>query len=93
MNFDNRFIVHFTPMAVSENPADLIKIYSSQKDVYVSVPFNTTGNIMVYNLMGQEVARKAICGTLNKITLEKSAYYVVKVLNDESVVSEKVFVK
>jgi len=92
MNLDNRFIVHFTPLAVTENPADLISIYSSQKDVYVSVPANTRGDIVVYNLMGQEVARRAVNGTLNKITLQKSAYYVVRVMSNENVVTKKVFV-
>jgi hypothetical protein len=93
MNLDNRFIVHFVPLAVGENPDDLINIYSNQKDVYVSVPANTKGDIVVYNLMGQEVARTLITDVLNKITLEKSAYYVVKVMSNESVVTKKVFVK
>jgi hypothetical protein len=92
MNMDNRFILHFTPMAVGENPADLINIYSSNKDVYVTVPANTNGDIVVYNLMGQEVARTMIHGASNKITLNRSAYYVVKVVSNETVVTEKVFV-
>jgi hypothetical protein len=92
MSFDNRFIVHFTPLAVGENPADLVNIYSSQKDVYVSVPANTQGDIVVYNLMGQEVARSIINGVNNKITLNKSAYYVIKVVSNETVVAKKVFV-
>jgi hypothetical protein len=93
MSFDNRFIVHFTPLAVGENPVNLINIYSSQKDVYVSVPANTKGDIVVYNLMGQEVARSIIQGVNNKITLNKSAYYVVKVVSNEDVVTKKVFVQ
>jgi hypothetical protein len=93
MNFDNRFIVHFTPLAVGENDADLINIYSSQKDVYVSVPANTRGNIMVYNLMGQKVVVNNINGSLNKVTLEKSGYYVVKVNGNENVATKKVYIK
>jgi hypothetical protein len=90
---DSRFIIHFTPLGVSENPTDMVNIYSSHKDVYVNVPLNTTGDIVIYNLMGQEVTRTIIKGTFNKITLEKSNYYVVKVMSNESVVTEKVFVK
>ncbi len=93
MNLDNRFIVHFTPMAVGENPADLVNIYSSQKDVYVSVPPNTKGTIFVYNLMGQEVTRLIITGVINKIALNKSSYYVVKVVSNNAVVNKKVFVR
>jgi hypothetical protein len=80
-------------LAVRENPADLVNIYSSQKDVYVSVPLNTTGDIVVYNLMGQEIVRTQINGVLNKLTLDKSAYYIVKVVSNENVVTKKVFVK
>ena len=69
-------MVHFTRTWLLEKIlADLINIYSSQKDVYVSVPANTKGDIVVYNLMGQEVARTMITGVLNKIALDKSAYY------------------
>jgi len=90
---ENRFIVHFTPLAVTENFADQINIYSIHNDVYVSVPANTNGDIAVYNLMGQEVAHTAINDELSKITLNRSAYYVVEVVSDESVVTKKVFVK
>ena len=90
---DQRFIIHFTPLAVGEIAADFINIYSSHKDVYVSVPANTNGDIVVYNLMGQEVTRTMITNVVNKITLNKSAYYVVKVLSNENVVTKKVFVK
>ena len=86
-------MLHFAPLAVGENPADLINIYSSQKDVYVSVPANTEGEIVVYNIMGQEVARTIITDVINKVTLDNSAYYVVKVMSNESVVTKKVFVK
>jgi hypothetical protein len=43
--------------------------------------------------MGQEVARTIIKGVNNKITLDKSSYYVVKVVSNEDVVTKKVFVK
>ncbi|MCD4697448.1 MAG: immune inhibitor A, partial [Bacteroidales bacterium] len=82
-----RFIVHFTPLAVGENAEDIFGIYSYNKDVYVSVPENTKGDIVIYNMMGQEVTSAPINSALNKITLEESAYYVVKVLSDESLVT------
>ncbi|MBL7105907.1 MAG: hypothetical protein ISS18_16400, partial [Bacteroidales bacterium] len=46
-----------------------------------------------YNIIGQEVINAPINNVLNKITLEKSAYYIVKVLSDESMVTKKVFIK
>ena len=94
MNFDNRFIVHFARTSLLVKILiDLINIYSSQKDVYVSVPANTKGDIVVYNLMGQKVTHTMITGVLNKIALNKSAYYLVKVMSNENVVTKKVFVK
>jgi len=93
MDFDNRFILHFTPLSVPENTADMISIYSKNHDVCVSVPANTTGLVKVYNLMGQEEASASIMDITTRITLEKSAYYVVEVISEGSVVTKKVFVK
>ncbi len=93
MEFDNRFILHFTPMAIGEDFANLINIYSTQKDVFVNVPANTSGEIVVYNVMGQEIIRSEINSTENKVTMNESAYYIVKVMSNESVVTKKVFVK
>jgi len=90
---DGRFIIHFTPLAVNENLADLVNIYSYNKDVYVKVPENTKGNITVYNMMGQEVVSTSITDVINVISLEQCTYYVVTVLSNESVVTKKVFVK
>jgi hypothetical protein len=90
---ENRFIVHFTPMAVPETFEEMVNIFSFNTDVYVTVPVNTKGNIFIYNMMGQEVASKRIDNVQNIITLEKSSYYVVKVLSDESIVTKKVFIK
>jgi len=89
-----RFIVHFTPIvAAGENAEEIFNIYSFGDEVYVSVPENTKGNIVIYNIIGQEVINAPINNVLNKITLEKSAYYIVKVLSDESMVTKKVFIK
>ncbi|MCD4747349.1 MAG: T9SS type A sorting domain-containing protein, partial [Bacteroidales bacterium] len=90
---ENRFIVHFTPMSVPETFEEMVNIFSFNTDVYVTVPVNTKGNIFIYNMMGQEVTSAPINNTLNKITLEKSAYYIVKVLSDKSVVTKKIFIK
>jgi uncharacterized protein (DUF2141 family) len=93
---ENRFLLHFrnTAFGTEENTInDDLNIYSYNKDIYVTVPENTRGNIVVYNMMGQEVANKRIDDVQNIITLEKCSYYVVKVLSDESMVTRKVFIK
>jgi hypothetical protein len=90
---DNRFIVHFTPMAVPENVENVTGVYSFGKEVFVTVKENTKGTIFIYNLMGQEVSTTAINGSSNVISLDKSGYYVVEVLTNESMVTQKVFIK
>ena len=90
---DNRFILHFAPLGVDDNFVDYTNIYSYGKDVYVNVSEITSGDIVIYNLMGQKVISTSISGLLNKVTLKEGGYYVVVVRNDETVVTEKVFIK
>ena len=89
----NRFILHFAPLGVDDNFVDNTNIYSYGKDVYVNVSEITNGDIVIYNLMGQKVISTSISGLLNKVTLKEGGYYVVVVRNDETVVTEKVFIK
>jgi hypothetical protein len=93
VNSGDRFILHFSPTGVPENEADLVNIYSNQRDVYVSVPDNTSGEIIVYNLLGQEVAHTRITGSLNKLSLVNGNYYLVRVLGNDINVTRKIFVK
>ncbi|MEZ5148706.1 MAG: T9SS type A sorting domain-containing protein [Bacteroidales bacterium] len=90
---ESRFNLHFSPLSVIDNRNELYHIYSFNKDVYVAVPENANGTITIYDLMGREVVSTSISNTVNRITLEKSAYYVVVVLSNETVVTEKVFIK
>ncbi len=90
---ESRFVLHFGTMAVDNNLSDLFEVYSFDKDVYVEVPSNTTGTISIYNITGQEIVNIAINQTMNKITLDKSAYYLVKVQSESSVVTKKIFIK
>jgi len=90
---ENRFIVHFTPMAVPENVAELINVWSSGNEIKVNAPAGTNGLIHVYNVMGQEIATSAISGNTTSIPVNNNACYVVKVMAENSVVTRKVFVK
>jgi hypothetical protein len=89
----NRFILHFGALGVDDVAGDLFNIYSFNKDVYVAVPAHTSGTITVYDMMGQEVTSTSINNTVNVITLDKSAYYIVKVLSNENMETKKVFIK
>jgi hypothetical protein len=93
LNSEARFIVHFKPLGLGENLTDNVNIYSNNQSVYVSVPAGLKGTIKVYNLIGQEEASANITDIITRITLDKSAYYLVEVISDGSVVTKKVFVK
>ncbi len=92
-NEAERFIVHFTPLGIGDNFADMVNIWSSQDNIYVQAP-NVTGDIVVFNMMGQEVVRTDIEPGLNIIPMNAvNTYYVVKVLTSDNAVTGKVFIK
>ncbi len=93
MSFDNRFVLHFTPMSVVDNQVEPVNIFSNNGDICVIVPLKTNGNIIIYSLMGQEIFRTPIKGTLNRVPLSKSAYYIVKVVSNDGLVTKKVYNK
>lgn len=90
---DSRFVLHFSPLGIDDDLNEAFNIYSFDKDVYVAVPQNTTGIIAIYDMMGKEIVSEAISGSVNTVTLEKSAYYIVKVTTDENIETKKVFIK
>jgi hypothetical protein len=90
---ESRFVLHFGALGVDDVAGDLFNIYSFNKDVYVAVPAHTSGTITVYDMMGQEVTSTSINNTVNVITLDKSAYYIIKVLSNENMETKKVFIK
>jgi|GEM_PF-4655437 len=90
---NSRFLLHFGPVGVAEQAVAAPSIYSYGKVVYVNVPENTDGSIVVYNMLGQVVATQAINSALNKVTLDNAGNYIVKVLGSERTVTQKVFVE
>jgi hypothetical protein len=90
---ENRFVLHFSALGLNDIAVDRFNIYSYDKDVYVAVPENSRGTITVYDMMGKEIAKKDIAASVNVIPLENSAYYVVKVLSNESIVTKKLIIK
>jgi PKD repeat protein len=88
-----RFILHFTPMGTPELSANSINIWAANQTIYVQTPA-MNGDIVVFNLMGQEVVRTAIVPGLNQIPMkEVNTYFIVKVLGSELTETGKVFIK
>ena len=63
--------------------------------VYVNITSTMSGNIVVYNLLGCEVARAAIAeNSLNKLSLNvPQGYYFVKVNGNTVNGAGKVFIR
>ena len=89
----DRFILHFAPLVIDDNFVDNTNIYSYEKDVYVNVSEITSGDIVIYNLMGQKVISNSMSGLLNKVTLKEAGFYIVKVSLNGQTVSKKVLIK
>lgn len=91
----HRFNIHFSPVGVSEKRASDINIYSAGHTVYVNIPSDINGNIVIYNLLGSEITRKSIqSNSLNKINLDVPlGYYLVKVDGNSATAAGKVFIR
>jgi len=92
----NRFILHFgNPNSIDEPIQQNIKIYSNEDFVYVHQPMGLSGEIIIYDLMGQEIlSQKTGNETLNQIKITKgTGYYVVKLQTEGFLVIEKVFIR
>lgn len=91
----SRFIVHFTAPQGIGNPGntEVNGVYAYNRNVYVN--FNgTSGEIVLYNILGQEVSRTQAGNGLNVIPVAQGdAVYIVKVISDNVNVTKKVFVK
>jgi hypothetical protein len=88
------FIIHFGPLGVNDNLAGNVNIWSNEHKIYVQTSTTDRGDIVVYNMMGQEVVRTDIAPGLNTIPMtEVNTYYVVKVLTSDNAVTGKVYIK
>jgi hypothetical protein len=96
----HRFNIHFFGPTVIDDPVlgeddGLVKIFSSKEYAYV---VNTSDErikeVMIYDIMGQQVLRKAVPGqnTLNFYVSDKTGYYVVRVLTDKQVHTKKILI-
>ncbi|MEI6822864.1 MAG: T9SS type A sorting domain-containing protein [Bacteroidota bacterium] len=96
-NNSGRFVLHFAnpTYGVNEINKSNVSIYSYEKDVYINTNDNVK-EISIYNIMGQEILKKSELNkqALYKLTVNNAAgNYIVKVLTDKGVYTEKVFIK
>jgi hypothetical protein len=90
----HNFIIHFAPVGINDISAGTVKIWSRDNNIIVNVPADVTGEIAVYNMMGQEVIRTDIESIETQIPVsDVNTNYVVKVISDRNAVTGKVYVK
>jgi hypothetical protein len=92
-DIDERFIIHFAPLSVGDNAARNVNIWSYGNEVIVMVPELTNGQVKVYNMMGQEVVSSSVTSGRNVITVPQPGNYVVTLISNEVVRTEKVVIK
>lgn len=90
---ETRFVLHFGPLSVNETENTVAGIYASHGVVYVDMKANAKGDIYIYNIAGQLVAKSSTSAGSNKISLGNTGNYIVKVISDKSSMVKKVFVQ
>jgi len=93
----HRFNLHFKKSwyGVEDNHASNINIYSAADFVYIVTPEMQSGDVFIYDMLGQEILNQRISESdQTKIRVTNgTAYYLVKFQSDEILVTEKVFIK
>ncbi|MCK9203269.1 MAG: T9SS type A sorting domain-containing protein [Bacteroidales bacterium] len=93
-----RFVITFSHVGIgeaqNENP---VRIYTNGNCICVANACGTaiTGDVVVYNLMGQQLTKTRLGGaTLTRIDLDPSTgYYLVKVITPQKTYTNKVFIR
>ena len=94
----NRFLLHFNNASLGnqemQNVRD-VQIYSYKDQLYIKALYNMNlrGDVTIYNMLGVELFKATLTnGILNKFQPGLiSGYYLVKVLTDKSVYSQRVY--
>ncbi|MFZ4520122.1 MAG: T9SS type A sorting domain-containing protein [Bacteroidales bacterium] len=91
-----RFKLTFGQVGIGEAQKDkLFNIYAANNSIMLSCKTgNASGNVFVYNMVGQLVAQQELSGsTLTRVNLNAgTGYYLVKVVTSEQTYTAKVFV-
>ncbi|PIQ29648.1 MAG: hypothetical protein COW63_12030 [Bacteroidetes bacterium CG18_big_fil_WC_8_21_14_2_50_41_14] len=90
----DRFTILFSITDVEENPLSAdARIFASDRTIQVVLQGMDQANISVYNLLGQVIDSRMNSGTVTRIPVQQSGYYLIKVSNGTQVSTQKVFIK
>jgi hypothetical protein len=93
----DRFIVHFYDLefGIDEGGVEPIRIYSDRTDAFIiNESEQLIKEIQVYDVMGNLITKKATVNTARTrlFVSDEVGYYIVKVITDKAVYSEKVLI-
>lgn len=93
-----RFVLHFTLTAFGEEELQAnespVQIWAKNKMINLYNPDQLEGTIKIFNLYGQQIMQTKLNGNQQQqINLQvPAAYYLVNVISEKAMISEKVFV-
>ncbi len=96
--FENRFVVHITP-SISTKAEQIednypIRIFNSGSYIYIKIPELTKPYYQVYNTSGRLLQSGLLQAQgENKIYSDNDGLLLIKIISNEKIVSQKVFVK
>ena len=90
---DNRFKLHLATVGLPDNENSACTIYSVDKTVRIILPGKITGTIYLYNLAGQIIAEKASASGQSDFTMDTGGIYLVKVVTNNGLCAQKVWVR
>ena len=89
-----RFLIYLDDEFGSHNSfIDFAYIYSFDKAIYVEMLENIKGNIIIYNMHGQQVTSTTTNDQFNRFVLTEGGNYVVRVVSEKGIVTKKVLVR
>ena len=91
---EQRFILHFiTSTTGTDEQSVLAAIYSYRKTAYINLKNDVQGDIFIYNMAGQLVAKKLAAKGMNEIDISNIGNYIVKVVTDKTSQVKKIFIQ
>ncbi|MCF8369749.1 MAG: T9SS type A sorting domain-containing protein [Bacteroidales bacterium] len=93
-SFNDRFIIHFSPMTGIEAPSKTkANIFAYQNNVICYLPEATYGKASVYQINGQLVKTFDVQSGKNAIQLNKAGTYIVKIITDDFAETQKITIR
>jgi hypothetical protein len=90
----DRFTLLFSVTGVEENAlSNNAKVFAYDNTIQVVLSGLDRADVTVFNLLGQAVDSRTTNGTITRIPVQQSGYYLVKVSSGTQVSTQKVFIK